>query len=348
MSIPMSSVTDGFDDLPMRVGAGQFMDPTEDRLRYIKQLGVNDILLNMYQLDPEYPHMPDNERMPLDTDAPWAFEDIVQLRERIESAGLHLNAIENVPISFYDEIMLGKDGKEAQMERMKTTVRNLGEAGVPIFGYHWSPTGVWRTKTVEVRGGAEATGFDSADVPEDELAFDREYFEAELWGNYEYFLSELLPVAEEVGLNLCLHPNDPPVARKLGGVPMLMRDFESFKRAMSIVPSDNHGLEFCLGCWSQMGADLETVIRYFGRRNELFYVHFRDVDGTVPAFHETFVDEGNYDSLEIMRLLDDVGFSGMMIPDHTPHLAGDTDWEHRGRAHAIGYLSGLLTCVNSC
>lgn len=331
-------------DLPMRVGVGQFMDPTPEKLRYAKQLGADDVLLNMYRLDPEYPHMPDDERNPLEEEDEWSVESLVALREQIEAAGLRLNAIENVPISFYDEIMLGGDRMDEQLKHMKNTVHNIGEAGIPIFGYHWSPTGVWRTNTVRVRGDAEATGFDVDEV-DDALVYDREYSEAELWENYERFLKELLPVAEEARVKLCLHPNDPPVKEKLGGVPMLFRDLDSFERAMNLVPSENHGLEFCLGCWSQMGEDIEEVIRHFGGE-KLFYVHFRDVEGTVPRFHETFVDEGNYDAYGVVKLLDEVGFSGLMIPDHTPHLEGDTDWDHRGRAHAVGYLRGLLDAVH--
>lgn len=339
---PAGATEPRFDELPIRVGLGQFMEPTPERLRFVKQLGVDDVLLNMYQYDPEYPHMPDGERMPLEGEREWSYENLRRLRETVENAGLRLNAIENVPISFYDDVMLGREGRAEQIEHLKTTIRNMGRAGIPIFGYHWAPSGVWRTGTTTVRGGAEATAFDLADV-DGSLTHGREYTEAELWDNYEYFLAEVLPVAEEAGVNLCVHPNDPPV-ESLGGIPQLLRNFENYKRAMDLVPSDNHGLEFCLGCWSEMGEDLERVIRYFGERDELFYVHFRDVEGTVPSFHETWVDEGNYDALEIVRLLREVGFSGMMIPDHTPHLEGDTDWEHRGRAYTVGYLKALLRC----
>jgi mannonate dehydratase len=342
--LTQSQAIDGdFDSLPMRIGLGQFMDPTNMKLRFIKQLGVDDILLNMYRYTPDYPHMPDNERIPLDGEEEWRYENMVELHEYIESFGLRLNAIENIPISFYDKIMLGKEGKEEQMAHVKTTIRNMGKAGIPMFGYHWMPSGVWRNVETTVRGGAGASGFDLATVSDD-LTHGREYTEEELWANYEYFLSELLPVAEEVGVKVCLHPNDPPV-ESLGGIPQLFRNFENFKRAMDLVPSPNHGLEFCLGCWSEMGEDLEEVVRYFGEREKLFYVHFRDVDGTVPAFNETFIDLGNYDAYEILSLLDEVGFSGMIIPDHTPHVEGDTDWEHRGRAHAVGYLNGMLTAI---
>lgn len=331
------------EDQSMRIGMGQFMALDEKRLQYLTQLGIKDVILNFYHLSFEYPQFPDDEP-PLDPDSAWTYEALVDLREDVEEAGFRLAGIENVPIGFYEDVILGRDGRTEGIERLKTTLQNMGEAGIPIFGYHWAPAGVWRTSSESVRGDAEATGFqlESADPS---LTHEREYTEEELWENYEYFLEELLPVAEEAGIRMGLHPNDPPVT-ELGGVPQLFRDFEAFKRAMSIVPSDNHGLVFCLGCWSEMGEDLEEVIRYFGERNELFYVHFRDVEGTVPSFKETFVDRGNYDSYEIMRLLRDVGFTGVIIPDHVPKLVDDTDWGHRGRAHAVGYLNGLLEATN--
>lgn len=209
------------------------------------------------------------------------------------------------------------------------------------------PNGVWRTSTSHrVRGGAATTAFDgeaAADAPHTHA---RSYTEDELWDNYEYFLSEVLPVAEEAGVTLALHPNDPPV-ESLGGIPFLFRNFESVKRAVELVPSANHGVEFCLGTWSEMGADPFRAIEFFGERDEIVYVHFRDVNGTVPSFHETFIDDedSNYDPEKLMAALVDVGFSGMILPDHVPTMENDTDWNHRGRAYTIGLLKGLLRSV---
>jgi mannonate dehydratase len=327
----------------MRIGMGQFMALEEKRLQYLSQIGIDDIILNFYHLSFDYPQFPGDEP-PLSPDSAWTYDELVDLRNEIEEAGFNLAGIENVPIGFYEDVILGREGREESIERMKTTIQNMGEAGIPIFGYHWAPAGVWRTSTEPVRGGAEATSFELESV-DTSLTHEREYTEEELWENYEYFLKELLPVAEDAGIKMGLHPNDPPV-KELGGISQLFRDFESFKKAMNIVPSDNHGLVFCLGCWSEMGENLEEVIRYFGERNKLFYIHFRDVEGTVPSFNETFVDEGNYCSYEIMRLLKEVGFNGVIIPDHVPKLVDDTDWGHRGRAHAVGYLNGLLNAIN--
>jgi mannonate dehydratase len=331
-----------FDDLPMRVGLGQFVDPSPSRLRYIKQLGVDDVLLNFYRYGEDYPHLP-TEEAPLTGHDEWSLDELVALRERLEDADLRLNAIENMPMEFYDDVMLGREGREEQIEHVKTTIRNIGEAGIPILGYHWMPGGVWRTGRATLRGGATGSSFDLAEADQS-LTHGREYTEEEMWDNYEWFLERVLPVAEEAGVKLCAHPSDPPV-ETLGGVPQLLRSFETFRRAMDLVPSDNHGLEFCLGCWSEMGEDLPEVIRYFGERDELFYVHFRDVEGTVPSFHETFVDEGNYDTYDVMALLHEVGFDGMLIPDHVPELEDDDDWQSRGRAHAVGYLQATLNAV---
>ncbi|MFC6906638.1 mannonate dehydratase [Halalkalicoccus tibetensis] len=334
---PPEASTERFDELPMRVGLGQFMQPTRERLRYISQLGVEHVLLNMYAT----PLLSDTE-VPLTGEKEWAFDELVQLRNRVEDAGLRLNAIENIPISFYDDVMLGGPGRDEQLEHVKNTIRNMGRAGIPVLGYHWSPSGVWRTSTSRrVRGGAESTGLDAAELENAPLSHGREYTEEELWKNYERFLEAVLPVAEEADVTLALHPNDPPLER-VAGMPFLFRDFESFRRAMELVPSENHGLEFCLGTWAEMGEDLFEAIEHFGGRDELVYVHFRNVEGTIPSFTETFIDEGDYDPYAILEALDEAGFSGMMIPDHVPRLEGDDDWKDRGRAYTVGYMKGML------
>ncbi|MFC6964231.1 mannonate dehydratase [Halocatena marina] len=330
-----------WNELPMRVGVGQLRKPDPEYLRFLKQIGVNDVIFNFYEYDYEDATADDH---PLTGTKEFSYEGLLELRERVADAGLRLHAIENVPKSFYDKVMLGKEGREEQIEHMKNTLRNMADAGIPIFGYHFNPGTVYSTGRSPVRGGASGRQF-HLDAVENGLILDREYTEAELWENYEYFVTELLPVAEENGLKMCLHPNDPPV-EELRGLPQLFRDFDSFKRAMDIEPSEYHGLEFCLGCWSEMGEDLDEVIRYFGGRDELFYIHFRDVIGTVPAFTETFVDdpEGNFDTYEILELLFEVGFEGVIIPDHVPQIVEETDGRN-GRSLTVGYLNGMIESI---
>lgn len=318
--------------LPMRLAMGQFNQLSDERLQFIKQLGVDDVLMNT-------PILPG--------DTHWAFMDLLRLRTRCEDAGLRLASLENVPISFYDKAMLGLPGRDEQIEHMATTIRNMGKAGIPILGYHWMPNAVWRTSgTTRGRGGVTVTSFDMKLVENAPLTHGREYTEEEMWANYEYYMKALLPVAEEAGVKMALHPDDPPV-ESLGGIPRLFRSFEGFKRAMEIADSPMSGLDFCHGCWSEMGESTIEPIRYFGSRGKILYIHFRDVQGAVPEFRECFINEGNTDMFEVVKTLKEVGFTGFLIPDHVPHMVDDTPWGHRARSYTIGYMAALLDVVNA-
>jgi mannonate dehydratase len=328
----------------MRVAIGQFSVLSEERLIFAKQLGVGGIQLNT-------PVMPGKRWEHTDihrTTPSWDFLDLLELRTTCENYGLRLEAIENVPPSFYDKAMLGLPGRDEQIAAYQTTIRNMGAAGIPILGYHWMPNHVWRTSfTTPGRGGARASSFDLDLVKNAPLTHGRVYSADELWASYEYFITSVLPVAEEAGVKLALHPDDPPVD-SLGGIPRLFKNFEGFERAMAIGDSPNHGLDLCLGCWSEMGCKVIEVIEHFGGQGKIFYVHFRDVQGTVPKFRECFLGEGNMDVVEVMRALKRVGFDGFMIDDHVPHVIDDTEWGHRGRAHATGYLQAMVEAVTRC
>jgi mannonate dehydratase len=320
--------------LPMRIALGQFNELTDEQLAFVKQCGCDDVLLNT-------PKLPG--------DARWEYDDLVAWRERAESGGLRLMALENVPVRFYDKIMIGAPGRDDQLENMQATVRNMGRAGIPILGYHWMPNQVWRTsRTTPVRGGALATAFVMDEAKDRPLTHGREYSEAELWANYDWYLSRMLPVCEEAGVRMALHPDDPPV-EILGGIPRLFRNFENFQRAMTVHDSPMHGLDYCHGCWSEMrgGAGVLESIRWFGERGRIFYVHFRDVVGTADNFTEVFLGDGNSDTVEVMKTLKSSGFKGFIIDDHVPHMVNDSAWGHRGRAWSTGYLQALLTAVNA-
>jgi mannonate dehydratase len=320
--------------LPMRVGLGQFSEMTEERLKFVKQCGCDDMLLNT-------PRLPGQHR--------WEFQDLVMLRTEAENAGLRLMALENVPIHFYDQIMLGLPGREEQLANMAETVRNMGRAGIPILGYHFMPNSVWRTsRSTPVRGGATATAFDMELVKDAPLTHGRVYTEEEMWANYDWYLERILPVCEEAGVRMALHPDDPPVT-SLGGIPRLFRSFENFARALERHPSPMHGLDFCHGCWSEMrgGEGVLDAIRYFGTRGRLFYIHLRDVVGRAEKFTEVFLGDGNMDPVTVVKTLKAVGFNGFIIDDHVPHMVDDTPWCHRGRAWSTGYIKALIDAVNA-
>lgn len=320
------------DPLPMRIAIGQISELTDEHLAFAVQCGANDIQLNT-------PQLPGEER--------WEYEDLAALRKRAEDHGLRLIALENVPVRFYDQIMTGQEGRDRQLENMIATVRNMGRAGIPILGYHWMPNSVWRTDfATPVRGGAISNQFKYELAKDRPLTHGREYRAEEMWANYDWYLDRLLPVCEEVGVRLALHPDDPPVPM-LGGVARIFHSFDGFARAMARHPSPMHGLDFCHGCWSEMrgGAGILEAIEFFGRQGRIFYVHLRDVQGCADDFTECFIDEGNSDIAAVMRKLKEVGFHGFILDDHVPHLVNDSAWGHRGRAYATGYLRGILDAI---
>jgi mannonate dehydratase len=174
--------------------------------------------------------------------------------------------------------------------------------------------------------------------------------EDDLWKSYEDFLRAVLPIAEENGVMLAVHPSDPPVPM-LGGIARMLRSPAHYRRAMDLADSPAWGVLLCLGSVSEMpggASDVFEMIDLFGPIQKIGLVHFRDVQGTVPKFRECFLGEGNYDPVAVMKRLLEVGYRGLIIEDHYPALAGDPPaWErsfhgYRGRAHAMGYLQGLL------
>jgi mannonate dehydratase len=333
----------------MRIAVGQFSELTDEMLRFAVQIGVSGVQMNT-------PRLPGTTR--------WEVADLRELVRRCEAHGLSLEAIENVPITFYDRAMLGLPGADAQIANYQETIRAIGAAGIPVLGYHFMPNGVWRTsRTTPGRGGVAVTSFDMAlveaaerDGNRDEIARRDGWIKAEvMWANYATFMRAILPVAREAGVVMALHPDDPPVAAPLpmlGDVARLFSDVDGFKQAERIAEESGAGdawaLDLCLGCCSEMpdGAqNVTAMIEYFGPRGSIAYVHFRDVQGTMPAFQECFLGEGNWDPAEIMLLLKRNGFTGFLLDDHVPHMDGDTSWGHRGRAQAIGYMQGLLAMI---
>jgi len=317
----------------MRVALGQMRELAESDLLFAKQLGIEDVQINQVGGS----CLPGDQR--------WEFRDLLLLSQRAADYGLKLAAIENVPTPFYDKAMLGLPGRDEQIENYQATIRNMGKAGIPILGFHWVPNSVWRTsRTTPDRGGAQVTSFDYELVKDAPLTHGRVFSEDEMWANFTYFIKAVAPVAEEAGVKLALHPDDPPVP-SLGGIARIMRNFEAFKQAEEIADSPAFGLDFCQGTWSEMGPGVLDAIRYFGSRGKIFYVHFRAVKGHVPKFQETFLNTGNVNALEAMRVYQEVGFTGFFLDDHVPHIVDDSPWGHRARAHAIGYLQALIDAV---
>ncbi|MHB1295579.1 MAG: mannonate dehydratase [Anaerolineae bacterium] len=319
----------------MQLGLGAIHELNDEFLQYACQLGVPNIIL----------HSPD-----LPGAGYYDFAALVRLRTRVESAGLKLFAIENVPHNHYDKVLAGMPGRDEQIENVCKTITNMGRAGIRVLGYHFMPVGVWRTGYNPVgRGGARVTVYDHAQVANAPWADIAPIDDDALWANLEYFLKAAVPVAEKEGVMLALHPDDPPVP-VIAGVARIIRSIDAYKRVMRIIESPANGIEFCQGTVAEMDNDPQAVydaIRYFCSRDKIAYVHFRNVDSGVPCFAETFMDEGRIDMLEAMRAYYESGFQGVFIVDHTPALVNDSPWGHRGWAYGTGYMKALIKCLDA-
>ncbi len=288
----------------------------------------------------------------------FGFQELMLLRQRIENAGLRWAVLDGIPAGWKHKIKLGLPGRDEQIANWCRTLENMGAAGIPALGYFFSLRsgvghyGLRTSRTTPGRGGAKVTSFayeliEGADQGFWDPPVDRsvEATDDDVWGYLSYFLEAVIPIAEQAGVRMGVHPDDPPVS-PIGGVARVLRSHAALRRLTEIVPSDSNCLGFCQGTISEMPEDILDAIRYFGSRNKICYVHFRNVSGTVPSFSETFIDEGHVDMLEAMSAYRDVGYDGPIIDDHVPDMGG-SERQYRSHAFAMGYMRALVQAVNA-
>jgi mannonate dehydratase len=267
---------------------------------------------------------------------------LTSLRRRVEGHGLHLYNVGFMEVAKSDKIHLALPGRDDVIHRFQQFLRDLAAAGISTTPFTWEPTQVWSSEPGVTRG-AKTRSVDLEEMTRRPFTHGRAYSSDEVWANFEYFIRKMIPSAEETGVRLALHPNDPP-APMLGGIPCLIHTFDDYKRAFEIAGSDALGMEFCTGCWLEGGdqfGDLLEAIRYFGQRGKIFIVHFRNVSSPFPKFVETFLDNGYMDMYRVMHRLRQVDYRGTITLDHTPKfdppmgLGAET-------AYAIGYMRALV------
>jgi mannonate dehydratase len=294
-----------------------------------------------------------------DPDKIWTVEELVALRREINESGLELAAVENFDPAHWHDVLLDGPKKRLHLENCKTIVRRLGEAGIPIMGYNFSIAGVCGRVTGRfARGEAVSVGMDGpVDTPiprgmawnmvVDSGAPPGDVPSAtpdQLWSRLGEFLDAVLPVAEEAGVMLAAHPDDPPMST-MRGQPRLVYQPQLYQRLLDLRPSRASGLEFCLGTIAEMtDGDVYAATDAYSRQGKLAYVHFRNITGKVPHYRETFVDDGDIDMLRILRILKQNRYDGVLIPDHTPQMTCDAPW-HAGMAFALGYMRAALQAV---
>jgi len=291
-------------------------------------------------------------------DAAWSVEGLTRLRERVESFGITLDMVP-LPLSSSEisrsenpAILLAKDPeRNRQIDDICQMIRNTARAGIPAAKYNLTLIGIPRTTPTVGRGGARYSTFVYANAKQDPpLTMAGRVDEDTYWERITYFLKRVVPVAEEHKVRLACHPQDPGMPRGKGwrGVETVLGSVDGLKRFVSIAESPYHGLNFCQGTVSEMlekpGEQIFDVIRYFGERRKIFNVHFRNISGGFLNFRETFIDDGDVDMLKAMRVYKEVGYDGMMMPDHVPSIEGDGA-NLQGFAFAFGYIKALIAAV---
>ena len=326
----------------------ELLDPQPSALwTLVKQCGVDDAVAIMEGAEQQSRWLRgDATNRGLEQDraaTPWSLEGVSELQARFAAHGLNVIAIEDTPPM--DDIRVGGPRAAEQTSQVHEQIRAMGRLGIPVLCYNWMAFTSWaRTDVaIQTRGGALTTGFDAAVANEQPpLVTDEMLTPERLWQSLDRFLDETLPVAEEAGVKLALHPDDPPL-EAMRGVPRIVNSPDAYQRLLDDHPSESNCITFCQGNWGLMTDDLPATIARF--LPHIAFVHFRDVKGDVTNFVETFHDDGPTDLAECMRLYIEAGFDGPMRPDHVPTLEGEANdrpgYATLGRLFALGYIRGL-------
>jgi len=285
----------------------------------------------------------------------WSVDGLVRLRKHVESFGVTLDAVP-LPMSSspvakaeYPEIFLDKSiARDKAIDEICQMIRNAGKAGIPLLKYNFTFLGVVRTDKAHGRGGALDPNFIYSKAKPTPAVTQAGLITAEEnWARIEYFLSRVVPVATECKVKLALHPNDPglPQDRPYQGIHAVLSSVEGLKRFVATIPSPYHGLNFCQGTICEMLKDpnkeIGDIIRYFGTRGKIFNVHFRNIKGGFLNFQECFPDEGDVNMIAALRAYKEVGFQGMIMPDHVPLIESDVE-RARAFSFCFGYIQALL------
>jgi mannonate dehydratase len=326
----------------MKVGTQH--DSSDETLAVLAALGVNHIC----------------SRLPSPRlDEHWSVEGLTRLRERVESFGIRLDMVPLPLSSAYitqaemPNIMLGKSPeRDREIDDVCRMIRNASQAGIPALKYNMSLLGVVRTEPTKGRGGARYSTFKYDQARQEPPLTEAGPVPPEVyWERITYFLDRVIPVAEAGKVRLACHPHDPgmPPGRGYRGVHTVLGSVEGLKRFVEIHASEYHGLNFCQGTVAEMLDDprreIFDVIRYFGARQKIFNVHFRNIQGRFLDFRETFIDDGDVDMLAALRVYKEVGYDGMLMPDHVPRITGDAEGA-QAFAYTFGYIKALLRAVD--
>jgi mannonate dehydratase len=326
--------------------AARRLEPLSPGIKISMQVGENvsnDELTWISQMGIEYLNVQTGKGM-------GTLENFLAIKGRAEAAGLKVWNISNNENRNIEEVTLNLPGRDQRIAWLKQYIRDTGKAGIGYITYAHMANGIWSSDSETTRGGGRARAFRmetakgnwNGKVYEGPLTHGRKYSKEELWDNYTYFIREIAPVAEEAGVRIGIHPDDPPVP-DLGGIPRhIFGTFDGYVRALEIANSPNIGVCLCAGTWMEggkhTGRDVFAAARAFAKMGKLWKVHFRNVTAPIPYFVETYIDNGYTDMWKLMQTLVDVDFRGNLIADHVPAMVGG---RYSAWSYSMGYIRAL-------
>jgi mannonate dehydratase len=283
-------------------------------------------------------------------------QNFLDIKKRVEGSGLKVWNISNNDNRNIEEITLNLPGRDAKIAWLKQYIRDTGKAGIGYITYAHMANGIWSSDNETTRGGGVARAFRmetakgnwNGKVYAGPLTHCRKYSKEELWDNYTYFIRQIAPVAEEAGVRIGIHPDDPPVP-ELGGIPRhIFGTFDGYIRALEIANSPAIGVCLCCGTWMEggkhTGKDVFEAARAFAKMGKLWKIHFRNVTAPIPYFVETYIDNGYTDMWKLMKTLVEVDFRGNLIADHVPAMEGG---RNIGWSYSMGYIRALYKAAQA-
>lgn len=311
---------------------------TDEELRFLQRCGVK--------------HMAG--RFPFHEGKGWELDDLLKEKERCESFGIALD-MSAIPIyeKLQNIIYYGKSPeRDREIDIVCDMIRTASRAGVDSLRYNTCVLNIDRTEMEEGRGGYFHTAFrlDKISAEDQAKHTDAGRVTAEMhWERIEYLLERMIPVAEECKVRVGNSQEDPPVPDGFRGVDKVLNDFEGMKRFIDIQRSDYHGWNFCVGSVAEMlddsGTEVFPFIEYFGSRNTIFLVHYRNLMGKRYSFREALPDEGDMDFVKVLKALRDVGYCYGIDPDHIPRTKDDPKGYYQGYAYCFGYINAMIQAV---
>jgi mannonate dehydratase len=287
---------------------------------------------------------------------PWGMDYLQPRVDALKAEGMHIG-IMMVRWSFnggmdpnMSQIVYAGPDRDKEISKIKETIVNCGKLGIPVVEYNfYNHRATDGYASVEGRGGATMTEFKyerMKDLPP--LPVEGVHTYDQTWSNLEYFLKQVVPVAEKAGVALSLHPNDPPPPMSRGSA-QIMNSFSDWKRLIETVNSPSNCLTFDCGVTRELGEDPVVVGNWFASRNRIGQVHFRNVILRKPRedYTEVFPDEGDNDMFEVMKLLVKNNYKRTIMPEHPRGLDADKElpkgWgEYVGWTYDVAYCKAML------